>query len=1432
MNLFPPLPFNFLGSKLSLLSIFTLSLSGVSFATPFISELMAANETGLTDEDGDHSDWIEITNGGNSLVNLDGYYLTDSASSPSKWRFPEVTLQAGETLLVFASNKERTSGELHSNFKLKQGGEYLGLIAPDGSTVINEFIPEYPPLGQDISFGLNPSGSQVFFNTPTPNSPNGTGDTLFVEPPAFSESSRLFTGSLSLSITSPNPAGTVHFTTDGSVPTSSSPPLISPLSITGSTTVKALVSLSGGATSRIITAHFARISSDLAGFDSNLPITVVDSETSITNFSDSGEDRHETRVFIIPINPTSGRAAITDSAQVVTRAGTNIRGNTSATKEKANYNIEFWKGQEEDLTHGSTGENIPQDRDRRVLDLPSDSDWVLYGLDLSHERSYFNNAFVYGLARDIGHPAPRTRYCEMFLNPGGSTINLADYRGIYMWVERIKATKDRLDLGKFESGETDPEQLGGYVFRSNDVSPGDLTFRTDPPYNTPSYNGNSFSIIEPNQFDANDPGRNTSENSTPADRDVIQEYVSDFERALYSNDFGDPDLGYAKYIDPRTFMIWQSLQELAANNDIYHASAYFHKSAGGRLEAGSLWDFDWAFTRPHSASPGGANPYLGWWYESNDYRPSLREDSLAPWFIRLAEHSEYSAEWHTLWADLRRSVLSANEIDSRLDGLASQLAEATVRDRAKFGGIPMTQQVSEMKSWIKGRANWMDTQLGGLPPTFNLAQGPVPNGSLVTISAGSGQSGTIYYTTNGTDPRLPDIEPSGSTTTIIIPRESIWEYLDDGSNANTAWQTTTGNGWSTGQAELGYGDNSAGVPTENTVVQSGPSGNRHITTYFRKEINITNVNEISAMQVRFRRDDGGVVYVNGTEVLRDNMPAAPASINYLTPASSSQSGSNETTFFNFNISTSAFIEGTNIIAVEIHQSSGSSSDVSFDLELVSTSQSGGPQISSSALTSPNPISINNIVTLNARTFDGSNWSPLSTITYLGGGEPANSSNLAISEIHYNPREAEPAFGEIDTSGGSFEFIEVTNIGSNPIDLAGLSFIDGVELSTQTNIPIALEAGERAVFVDDLTAFRSRYGETPRIIGNFGGNLSDSGETLTLNDALGNTIESFTYGDGSNWHPRTDGVGSSLERLNSTTNPALLTNWKPSIEVHGSPGEIGLGNDRRIAINEFLASSLPPLVDTIEFYNTTGNPIDLGGWYVSDGRNLRKYQFPPTTLAAGEFLTINENDFNASGGPNDFALDGTLGDQIYLVETDSSNKLLRFVDVADFGPTATNQSLGLIPDGTGDFQALPSSSFGASNHATTYEDWAASAFPTGTPPALTGHGADPDSDQLSNLLEFLLGLDPTTYDTSPIVSSFTANGVLKISYPRRKALAGYQLIIAVSEDLISWDRSENEITQNVETTALTSQTELITDEIRDTSATRKFFRLEAVLPLEN
>ena len=232
-------------------ALFVGAALGQPQARVIISEFFAVNDKDLKDADGDHADWIELFNAGDATINLAGWALTDDAKDLAKWMFPAVKIEAGGYLLVFASGKNRVKpdGELHANFKLGSGGEYLALVKPDGQTVVHHFVMKYPKQRDDVSYGVpadwKPSSASsasviagsVYFLRPTPGAPNGETLAGKVAKLAFSQAHGFYGEPFELSITSQTPGATVRYTTDGSVPTENSGELLNDALTIGETTV-------------------------------------------------------------------------------------------------------------------------------------------------------------------------------------------------------------------------------------------------------------------------------------------------------------------------------------------------------------------------------------------------------------------------------------------------------------------------------------------------------------------------------------------------------------------------------------------------------------------------------------------------------------------------------------------------------------------------------------------------------------------------------------------------------------------------------------------------------------------------------------------------------------------------------------------------------------------------------------------------------------------------------------------------------------------------------------------------------------------------------------------------------------------------------------------------------------------------------------------
>ena len=380
-------------------------------------------------------------------------------------------------------------------------------------------------------------------------------------------------------------------------------------------------------------------------------------------------------------------------------------------------------------------------------------------------------------------------------------------------------------------------------------------------------------------------------------------------------------------------------------------------------------------------------------------------------------------------------------------------------------------------------------------------------------------------------------------------------------------------------------------------------------------------------------------------------------------------------------------------------------------------------VRSEAHLAPGPIAVNGFTQIVARAYrqghgpttqgyipTGDDWSaPVEGIYY--NDPPAAPGNLAFSEIQYNPHppsESEEAAGFDD--GDDFEFLEIVNTSPTDVVLTGarLAFTErdddreGVAFDFSNSPMVTLAPAERILVVEDLEAFRFRYGDDLPVAGQWQGGLSDSGETITLLAYDGSVIQQFTYNDKGNWPARADGDGSSLERIDPREGLHDLKNWRASVDFGGSPGRAGL-EPIGVVINEILAHTDPPMTpsDSIELLNTTAAAVDLSGWYLSDSaQQLRKFQIPDgTILPSGAYLVFDEADFNPdpeNPQPDAFALSSARGDDVWLVIPDENGGVQQFVDEVHFPASPNGESMGRVPNGKGELAPMLQRTLGADN----------------------------------------------------------------------------------------------------------------------------------------
>jgi hypothetical protein len=300
-------------------------------------------------------------------------------------------------------------------------------------------------------------------------------------------------------------------------------------------------------------------------------------------------------------------------------------------------------------------------------------------------------------------------------------------------------------------------------------------------------------------------------------------------------------------------------------------------------------------------------------------------------------------------------------------------------------------------------------------------------------------------------------------------------------------------------------------------------------------------------------------------------------------------------------------------------------------------------------------------------------------------------NLRISEIHYHPADDPNA-----------EFIELTNVGSQSINLRLVHFAKGI---TFTFPSFELAPGGYCLLVRDLAAFAAVYGDKLPVVGQYAGSLDNAGEKIELLDAVGQIIQSFEYED--NWFDLTDGMGFSLTMRDPRTgDPGSKNAWRPSALAGGSPGTDDNGllpEPGSVVINEILSNPSGGS-DWIELHNTTDQSIDLSGWFLSDdGNDLTKYRIADgSLLPAGGYLVFTQDQhFGNAADPGSSKTFGLAkdGETVYL-HSGLAGVLTGYSEKEKFDASEAGISLGRWQKSTGtyNFVALVEPTPGRANAA--------------------------------------------------------------------------------------------------------------------------------------
>ncbi|HWN94271.1 MAG TPA: lamin tail domain-containing protein, partial [Methylomirabilota bacterium] len=370
--------------------------------------------------------------------------------------------------------------------------------------------------------------------------------------------------------------------------------------------------------------------------------------------------------------------------------------------------------------------------------------------------------------------------------------------------------------------------------------------------------------------------------------------------------------------------------------------------------------------------------------------------------------------------------------------------------------------------------------------------------------------------------------------------------------------------------------------------------------------------------------------------------------------------------------------------------SGTNGTIYFSTDGSDPRASGGA-VAASAQAYQLPFPLNAQTLVQARIKNGTNWSGLTAAVFR---TPQDFSKLAITEIMYNP----PAWGAV--AGDELEFLEFKNIGTNTLNLGGLTFTAGINFTFPNGTLLA--PGQFFLLARNAFAVQSRYPGVA-VNGVYTGRLDNSGETLRLSTPLTNTVLSVTYNDRAPWPLAPDGYGFSIvpQSALAPDNSDDGTRWRASSAVGGSPGaDDPASTIARVLINELLTLTDSPLIDMVELFNPTGQNVDISGWFLSDdGTVPGKFRIPNgTTIPAGGYVVFTETNFNPTPPTLfNFSLD-SAGDSLYVTSADTSGNLTGYSHGLSFGGAANGVSFGRHVNSIGEeqFPAQLATTLGATN----------------------------------------------------------------------------------------------------------------------------------------
>jgi hypothetical protein len=1220
-----------------------------------INEFMASNnsDSDINDPYGDYDDWIEIYNYGDVSIDLAGMYLTDNLGNPTKWQvpsgYPEQTTVPPDGFVVFWADEEPTEGPLHTTFKLSAGGEEIGLFDTDGNTPVDTIV--FGEQTTNISYGRYPDANNNwrFFPTPTPLADNNGAYLGVIEQVEFSHTRGFCDTSFNLTLACVTSGVNIYYTTDGrspivgEMPAPTSIQYMTPIAVNSTKYIRAAAIKTGWMPSRTETHTYIFGASAPV---KSMPAMAIVGDPTESLWAPNGVMAHPTGTGILWEKPIS----------------LEVINNLAGTDYQIDCGIRVHGNQRSDYTIGDDWLTCTSN------DWNSNLNWNKFSFRFYFRSIYGDNRFDFPLFPY----EPEGEKKQAIVLRGGKNDGCVPFIRDE-WVRRLFRKMGGVQI----TGALVNLYING-VYKA---------------YYNPCNRDNSQFFEEwygtDNEFDV-------ITNSGIRDGDSIAwdsflNFIDTYDLADTNNyEYVAGKFDITHFIDYLIVQIYSSNFDWPNNNWTLH-----HERSDDSKFRFTIWDAEgietWflglscercylmAFEDCPSYDPQGLNN--GPWPICRIYRALKANPNFRQLFAdRIHKHFN---NYGTLTQD------NLNALWSQTFSEVSPVLYSTTVLQAIF--IPELF-IPVRRAYVLAafeENSLFDLSLGA--PVFYVNSvykygGYVSTSDTFTITDPCSSGGTIYYTTDGSDPRTPATRYSYTTPTLTFVLDNAnKKVLVPGSDIGTTWRGGSepydDSSWTSGSGGVGYERSSGYDPYIGIDVETAMY-NKNGTCYIRIPFTIdaNNLDDINSLVLRMRYDDGFVAYINGTEVKRAYAPTTPV---WNSLATTSREASSAFESFDISSYISALHAGTNILAIHgLNGTSTTSTDFLISTELEAPGETTifsetDANVSPTAIQYTGGFTINKSTNLKSRIYKSGakEWSALNEAVYTLANV---GQNLRITEIMYNPKDTgEP--NDEDT-----EYIELKNIGASTINLNLARFTKGVDFTFGPN---TLAAGQYILVVKDINAFTTKYGTGRPIAGQYDGSLDNAGEKIRLKDANGTNILDFDYKDG--WRSIADGEGYSLTIINPANSDVnswkYNDSWRASAYINGSPGWDDSGiipNPGSIAINEVMSHSHAVASDWIELRNTTASAINIGGWYLSDSdSNLMKYRFATgTTIPANGYMVVRE-DVNFGDAASDtgklipFALSEN-GEMVCLTSAlDANSNLTGYREKEDFGASETGVSYG-------------------------------------------------------------------------------------------------------------------------------------------------------------